>query len=84
MTGKDVSELTIETLPRLLRRLLSVEAEFNGLPREGIHVAGNIFVPDDGEDGRIVWSGGPERTRFLPSRFCQFQLKAGNCLSRET
>ena len=77
MTGKDVSELTIETLPRLLRRLLSVEAEFNGLPREGIHVAGNIFVPDDGEDGRIVWSGGPERTRFLPSRFCQFQLKAG-------
>ena len=77
VTGKDISELSIEMLPKLLRRLLSVEAEFNDLPREGIHVASNIFVPDDGEDGRIVWSGGPKRTRFLPSRYCQFQLKAG-------
>ena len=83
VTGKDISELSVEMLPKLLRRLLSVEAEFNDLPREGIQVASNIYVPDGGEDGRIVWSGGPPRTRFLPSRYCQFQLKAGKVYPSE-
>ena len=42
-----------------------------------IHVSTNTAAPDGGEDGRISWQGGPERTGFLPSRLCQFQLKAG-------
>ena len=65
-------------MPLLLRRLLHAEAQANGLPCDGIHVADNIAAPDGGEDGRISWEGGPERTQLLPSRFCQFQLKAGS------
>ena len=47
------------------------------MPVDGVHVAGNIYTPDGGEDGRIEWTGGPERTPVLPSRLCQFQLKSG-------
>lgn len=63
-------------LTELLRRLLFAEASANGIPLGGIHVASQINAPDGGEDGRIFWEGGLERTKFLPSRRCLFQLKA--------
>ena len=75
--GGHVALLTERTFPVLLRRLLSAEAQAHGLPEHGIHVAGSITTPDGGEDGRIEWTGGPPRTPFLPSRFVQFQVKAG-------
>ena len=75
--GKDLEGLRPEQVHELLRRLLSVEAQVNGIPLDGIHVSSKITAPDGGEDGRISWQGGPERTEFLPSRFCQFQLKVG-------
>ena len=75
--GEDLEGLGPERLHELLRRLLSVEAQANGIPLDGIHVSGNVAASDGGEDGRISWRGGPERTGFLPSRLCQFQLKAG-------
>ncbi len=75
--GKDLEGLRPEQLHELLRRLLSVEAQVNGIPLDGIHVSSKITAPDGGEDGRISWQGGPERTEFLPSRLCQFQLKVG-------
>ena len=77
VTGEHVTVLTERMFPRLLRRLLSAEAQTYGLPEAGIHVAGTIHAADGGEDGRIEWEGGPDRTPFLPSRLCRFQLKAG-------
>ncbi len=77
VTGDHIALLTERTFPVLLRRLLSAEAQAHGLPEYGIHVAGSIMTPDGGEDGRITWTEGPRRTSFLPSRFCQFQVKAG-------
>ena len=77
VTGQEVTSLTERKMPQLLRRLLHAEAKTHGLPSDGIHVASNISAPDDGEDGRITWQGGPDRTPFLPSRVCQFQLKSG-------
>ena len=61
----------------LLRQLLHAEAMVNGLPFCSIHVPSVINNPDEGEDGRISWQGGLGHTTFLPSRLCQFQLKAG-------
>ena len=75
--GEDLEGLRPEQLHELLRRLLSVEAQVNSIPLDGIHVSSNIAAPDGGEDGRISWQDGPERTEFLPSRLNQFQLKAG-------
>ena len=77
VTGEHVEALTERDLPELLRRLLSAEAQENGIPANGIHVSSRIHTPDGGEDGRVAWSGGPNRTSFLPCRLCQFQLKAG-------
>ena len=78
VTGDHVAALNERTFPCLLRRLLSAEAQAHGLPEAGIHVAGSIHTADGGEDGRIEWTGGPDRTPLLPSRLCQFQLKAGS------
>ena len=78
VTGEHIAVLTERTMPLLLRRLLLAEAQANELPCEGIHVTDNITVPDGGEDGRISWEGGTDSTQFLPSRLCQFQLKAGS------
>lgn len=78
VTGPDILIITEKNFfPQLLRRLLHAEALANNLPADGIHVASNVSAPDGGEDGRITWKDGPSRTPFLPSRLCQFQLKAG-------
>ena len=77
VTGDNIARLTERTFPQLLRRLLNSEAQANSLPLDGIHVASSIYAADGGEDGRITWKGGPERTPFLSSRLNQFQLKAG-------
>ena len=77
VTGEHIKVLNERMFPHLLRRLLSAEALANDLPADGIHVAGNVTASDGGEDGRITWTGGPDRTAFLPSRLVQFQLKAG-------
>ena len=73
--GSDIGELDERMFPQLLRHLLNAEAWANDLPCPVIHVASNIHAPDGGEDGRIMWQGGPSATLYLPSRLCQFQLK---------
>ena len=78
VTGDEIAGLSEHELPELLRRLLNAEALASGLPAEGIHVATDIYVADGGEDGRISWDAGPPRTAYLPSRLCQFQVKAGH------
>ncbi len=77
ISDDDVKLLSSEQLADLLRRLLQVEALVNEIPMDGIHVASNLTAPDGGEDARIFWEGGVERTSFLPSRRCQFQMKTG-------
>ncbi len=63
-------------LTRLLRMLLWVEADKHGLCKSGIHVPLEINVSDGGEDGRIEWSDGPDKTEFIPNRLTIFQCKA--------
>lgn len=77
VTGKHIAALSPRKLVLLMRRLLDGEALSGDLPMDGIHVAANITAADGGEDARIQWQGGPVRTRFLPNRISQFQLKAG-------
>ena len=64
-------------MPQFLRSLLQAEAEANGLPADGIHVAEDYFVADGAEDAHIRWEGGPARTPHLPARHTQFQIKTG-------
>ena len=76
--AEHVAALNERTFPLLLQRLLSAEADAHGLGQVRIHVPTRVHTPDGGEDGRIAWVDGPERTRFLPSRFCEFELKSGD------
>jgi len=77
VTSRHLAAVSKDLFPELLRLLLSAEALSHGIPPEGIHVSDNNDAPDGGEDGRISWDGGLERTSFLPGRLCQFQLKTG-------
>ena len=77
VTSEHVSVLKPRDFSALVEKLLSTEALECNLPLDGIHVASQINASDGGEDARIEWQNGPERTSFLPSRLCQFQLKTG-------
>ena len=72
----DIESLSAEQLTRLLEKLLHAEARAYGIPQGSVDVGANIHSKDGGEDGRIQWSGGPNITDYLPSRFVQFQCKA--------
>ncbi len=74
--GQHVAALNERKLVLLVRKLLNAEALSAGIGMDRLRVSSNVTEPDGGEDGRIEWSGGPERTRFLPSRLNQFQMKA--------
>ena len=63
-------------LVELLRQLLLAEARETGLPLAGVHVPAQITIPDGGEDGRMVWEGGLDRTNYLPRRHTALQAKA--------
>ena len=77
VTGQHIEALKEHQLPDLLRRLLLAEAQTHNLPIGGVQVTSDIHTGDGGEDGRIEWKDEPQYTPSLPSRLCQFQLKAG-------
>ena len=78
ISGEHVERLNEFSFPPLLRRLLHAEARAHEIPTDGIRVASDSKAPDGGEDGRIEWPDGPERTPSLPRRITQFQLKSGH------
>ncbi len=72
----DIESLSAVQLTRLLAKLLYAEAQVYGIPKGSVEVGININSSDGGEDGRIQWKDGPNKTDFFPSRFVQFQCKA--------
>ena len=76
VTADHVRVLSPKKFALLIERLLAAEALSAGLPMDGVHVAAQITVGDGGEDARIEWRDGPDRTAFLPGQLTQFQLKA--------
>lgn len=76
VTSEDVIRLNQWQLTDLLRRLLIVEADAEGIPLSSLSVSMNISAGDGGEDGRIQWTGGPDNTKWLPRRLVLFQCKA--------
>src|SRR5688572_23624910 len=76
VTPAQIARLDDRGLVDLLRRLLHAEARDAGLPLAGVHIPVQITIPDDGEDGRIVWEGGAGRTNYLPRRHTALQARA--------
>ncbi|CAM4342161.1 hypothetical protein L1N85_21840 [Paenibacillus alkaliterrae] len=78
VTYQDIEQLSDVNLTNLLQILLSLEANATGIPLAAINVSLKITVSDEGEDGRIEWQEGLERTNWIPNRFTLFQCKATN------
>jgi hypothetical protein len=76
VSSSQIESLNSQELVELLKKLLHTEARCSGISLYGISAPLQITVPDGGEDARISWVGGFERTDYLPSRFCIFQAKA--------
>lgn len=76
VTNSDIERLSDRQLTELLSMLLYFEGEKSGISANSVGVALNITVPDGGEDGRIKWEGGVEKTNWIPNRFTLFQCKA--------
>ncbi len=76
ITHNQIESLDEIQLTRLLKELLEREAIENSLNISELSVPLEITVSDGGEDGRIIWTDGLERTTWLPKRFSIFQVKA--------
>lgn len=74
--SKHIQSLGPFQLTRLLKQLLNLEADANGISKFAVDVSLNITVADGGEDGRIQWTGEPEEAGRVPNRFTFFQCKA--------
>lgn len=83
VTADQIGSLDAGQLVALLRKLLLADARRAGIARRGVLVPAQINVADDGEDGSIEWSDGPESTDYLPTRRCMFQVKASNKMEPE-
>jgi transcriptional regulator with XRE-family HTH domain len=77
VSAAHITALSERRFVALIGHLLGAEALSHGIPLADLHVSSRLTVADGGEDGRLQWKGGPERTSFLPSRLCQVQAKAG-------
>ncbi|ALB40409.1 MULTISPECIES: hypothetical protein [Nostocales] len=76
ISPSQIESLDSKELVELLKKLLHAEAQSSGICLRGVSVPLQITVPDGGEDARISWTGGCEKTNYLTSRFCIFQSKA--------
>lgn len=72
----DINRLNDIQLTQLLKELLHAEAFKADIAQQAVEVALNIRVGDGGEDGRISWNNGPDRTDYIPNRLSMFQNKA--------
>ena len=79
----EISEQQIEMLDQvqlvqLIKRLAFSDLHQKGVPLSAVHATLKVTVPDGGEDIRVEWTGGPERTDYIPNRVTIFQSKAEN------
>lgn len=75
--ANQIEYLDQSQLVDLLRRLIQAELNKNSIPLRSGTAPAQITIADGGDDARVSWSGGPNETDWLPSRFSIFQSKKG-------
>ncbi|MDY0282110.1 MAG: hypothetical protein RBR35_16310 [Salinivirgaceae bacterium] len=75
--ANQIERLDQSQLVDLLRRLIQAELNKNSIPLRSGTAPAQITIADGGDDARVSWSGGPNETDWLPSRFSIFQSKKG-------
>lgn len=77
VNAEDIKRFDEDHLVALLRRLIQAELNKNSIPLRSGTAPAQLTIPDGGEDARVSWTGGPNETDYLPSRFTIFQCKKG-------
>lgn len=77
VNANQIERLNQNQLVDLLRRLIQAELNQNSIPLRCGTAPAQITIADGGDDARVSWSGGPNETDWLPSRFTIFQSKKG-------
>lgn len=77
VTSDQIERLDENQVVDLLRRLIGAELNKNSIPLRSGTAPAQITIPDGGDDARVSWSGGPNETDWVPSRFTVFQSKKG-------
>lgn len=77
VNSDQVARLDEHQVVELLRRLINAELNKNSIPLRSGTAPAQITIADGGDDARVSWSGGPNETDWLPSRFTIFQSKKG-------
>src|SRR5690606_11309875 len=75
--ANQIERLDQNQLVDLLRRLIQAELNQNSIPLRYGTAPAQITIADGGDDARVSWSGGPNETDWLPTRFTIFQCKKG-------
>ncbi len=77
VNANQIERLDQSQIVELLRRLIQAELNKNSIPLRSGTAPAQITIADGGDDARVSWSGGPNETDWLPSRFTIFQSKKG-------
>ncbi|MBZ9559071.1 MULTISPECIES: hypothetical protein [unclassified Modicisalibacter] len=77
VSPRQIERLDESKIVSLLQRLITAELHKNSIPLRSGTAPAQITIPDGGDDARVSWSGGPNETDWLPSRFTIFQSKKG-------
>lgn len=72
----DLAKLTSTQFVQLMKRLVQADLHAAQVPLAALEGTLRINVSDGGEDVRVEWLGGPERTAFIPRRCTIIQCKA--------
>ena len=76
--ANQIERLDENSLVTILRKLIHAELNKNSIPLRSGTAPAQINISDGGDDARVSWTGGPNDTDWLPSRFTIFQCKKGN------
>ena len=77
-TPDQIRRLDPQQLVTLLRQLIQAELAKHSIPLRSGTAPAQLTIPDGGDDGRVTWTGGPDKTDWLPDRFTIFQCKKGD------
>jgi hypothetical protein len=77
VNASQIERLDQSQLVSFLRRLIQAELNKNSIPLRSGTAPAQITIADGGDDARVSWTGGPNETDWLPSRFTIFQSKKG-------
>lgn len=78
VSERDLMGLDAKQLVSLIKRLVQSDLQLAGVSQSAATGTLQITVSDGGEDVRVEWRGGPDRTDYIPRRFTVFQAKAEN------